>query len=292
MAKGDGTDVELDEIDEFLAFLPRVRPAVEAPPPPASTRDMPSVVVEGLRARGATKTSGYNSRSDWHSQAACLGLLIDLVRGCPQLLGDLRNHRVCFGINSPIEGRALDLVIGTPGFGMWPPGRHQKSVAEWAQQLGLKYTLEPEIGRLREFIIKRPLLAVEAKASVYSQEKAFCRLGRELDSFAYRTPAGTITAGLLMINAPREDAKDSWNLLTKLVEDYPLRKYPREGRQGFDAFGTFFIEKDGDTMQLAQPPSRDWDPFGYPAFVRTLANLYVARESVVPPLDPRWKAGA
>jgi hypothetical protein len=265
---------ELDAGDEFLAdFLPGVRPTLDATPPqPNGYDDMPSIVVEGLRSRG------YNSRSDWHSQAACLGLLINLVRACPQLLADLRNNRVCFGINSPIEGRDLDLVVGTPGFGLWPPGTRQKTIAKWSQQLGLKYTLEPEIGRLQEFVIKQPLLAVEAKASVYSQEKAFCRVMRELDSFAYRTPAGTITAGLLMINVPRGKPKAPWDLVRKLNSEYPLRTTPRESRQGFDGFGAFFFEKTGNDTRLVDFPS----PFSYPLFVGVLAKLYLAARLTAP----------
>lgn len=282
MPKGDFDVEDYDEVEELLALLPGLRPPSPAPKPDGN--NMPSLVIEGLRSR----TSGYNSRSDWHSQAACLGLLIDLARVCPQLLSDLRSNRVCFGINSPIEGRALDLVVGTPGFGLWAPDHRPKSIAQWSQQLGLNCTLEPEIGCLREFVIKRPLLAIEAKASVFSQEKAFCRVGRELDSFAYRTPPGTITAGLLMINVPRGNPKAPWELVEKLKVEYPLRT-SLESRQGFDSFGTFFFEGTGGDIRLVDFPS----PFQYQAFVATLAKLYVSRmETVESPADPRWKVWA
>lgn len=161
---------------------------------------MPQVLVRSL---SAVPTAGwpYNPRSDRHSVVKCWGFLLDLVRACPLVGERLVSGEYVFGINSVVDGKALDLVVGRPG--VWGGGRRPRAFGGYVESHGIalsgsdRAALQPYAGML-EGVVASPILAVEAKAVMTDHGGALPRLTDELSRFGARDVG--IRVGLLMVN--------------------------------------------------------------------------------------------
>lgn len=168
---------------------------------------MPEILTRSLNA---TLTSGwrYNPRSDRHSVIKCFGLLLDLLRSVPLLGPALQRGELVFGINSPFDGKALDLVLGPPTIGK--SRRRLRSLYEIVENSGIQLdVVERERFQLfegiQEGVVKTPLVAVEAKAVMTDHGGALPRLTDELERFRSRfNPEITFTMGLVLVNTATE----------------------------------------------------------------------------------------
>lgn len=272
-----------DDIESWLEFL--------SPTPCAGLSPSTSLMPE-LLARSLTHKP-YHPRSDRHSVIKCIGLLVDLLRECPQLARDLRKGVVGFGVNSKVAGKDLDLVLGKPA--IWNRRKMPRSLRDIANSAELCWSPEEqklleEYGDFGERFIKEPLLVVEAKAMMTGHGKARSRVSDEMksvESRIHQTASEAIVGGLVMINtadsfvSPLDstgrrvttvDQPYETRNAVQMLERLPQRQGPN---LGFDALGAVFVEcrNDGSSTQLQERKS----DFAYDGFVTRLAELYESR---------------
>lgn len=162
---------------------------------------MPNILVRSLNQ------TQYRSQSGKPSDIKCVGMLFDLLRLCPKLIGQLERREVVFGIDSRVEAYAkkLDLVIGFPG--AWNlSSRGARSLSEIVKcskvclSEGERSILD-QCGHFCEGTVERPLLVVEAKTVMTKHSSA--TPNRYSDLLGLRSLVkddDTLTAGLLMVN--------------------------------------------------------------------------------------------
>jgi len=180
-----------DDAEVFLASLPR-KPAPAVAPSAFGPSAMPEILARSL---SQTLTAGwqYNPRSDRHSVIKCWGTLLDLVRASPALKQALKHRRLVFGINSKVEGKALDLVIGHPA--LWEATALPRTFANFAEQYALSLTAQDvddvqSLNGCQEGRVGgEPLLALEAKAIMTDHGGALPTLSDQLERFRNRTQA-------------------------------------------------------------------------------------------------------
>lgn len=285
---------DLEDMSEFLERLDE--PKSMAARPPDDMALMPGVLARSLNS---SPTAGwtYNPRSDRHSKIKCWGLLLDLLRASPTLAAGMLSQEFVFGINSIVDGKALDLVIGRPG--VWLGKKRPLTFEEHVEEYDI--ALSPEdrsamslFAPIPSGTICEPLLAVEAKAIMTDHGGAMPTLSDQLERFRHRMRASTITVGLVMVNtsdrfvspgrngydATRTDVITSTHRqphdadrVVSMLEGLPIRT---SDKQGFDALGMVFVDCSNDDrpMSLPQfgPPELE-----YGGLIRRVSALCEAR---------------
>jgi hypothetical protein len=186
------------------------------------------ILVDSFTQRGLTHGLQYNSRSDWHSKAACWCSLFDLLRyassgpGAPhRLWQDVQAGRLGFQVNHTVQPNSrpkkLDLILCEVGAEAIPAGRH---FTQLASSLGLEVGV-PADAKFLQLLASEPLfelsprhignvrLAIEAKAAMDELQKAIPRLYSEIvstgiiarDAQIARGWPRTVVASLTLVNA-------------------------------------------------------------------------------------------
>ena len=277
------SDNNSDDGDDLLDFLDAFQPVQEPsrPLPLAETDDepewrepqaplliakkgarMPAVLAETL----SLSPGQYHPRSDRHSVIKCLGLLFDLLELRPDLAQAIQEGRLTVGINTPVNGKALDLALGTPA--IWNHQRPPRSLGDLAQAVGLDVN---PFQNLLEGRIKMPLLAVEAKAIMTDHAGALPRLTDELERFRHRFGPETKAVGLVLVNVAQ-------------TFQSPLRNTQTHHRQPNDALkvvqamfdlplrvGMLFLDCPNDGSPIT-PRNLGPDHLTYEALLRELAQ--------------------
>ncbi len=247
------------------------------------------------------RTWQYHSRSDFHSQAAVLSILLDLMLECRPLREHVSSGRVGFGVNHEMRDyqrgrrKRLDLVLCQRG---------QKVGEEClaARMVRLPLALNADDRRALAALpalvvsdVSTTLVALEAKACMTAHVKALPRLYDELAS-SYQTinadTGTTVACAHVTVNCSdsfrsplagqhettHRQPSDARRVVGKVME---LQRRSSDAGQGYDAVGVTLVNMRNDGTNVAPVPNGDTygldKALSYAEMIRRMVQAYATR---------------
>lgn len=254
--------------------------------PPVGQMLMPNILARSLNTH-LTAGWTYNPRSDRHSVIKCVGTLLDLVRHSSTLRKHIQTGEVVFGINSPVSGKYLDLVLGVPDHspGVSPKNRSLQDHLQSARVVldSDEMAALGELGDLPGGLVRTPHLALECKAVMTDHAGAMPRLTDELERFRGRVQgSSSLAVALVMVNVARQFVSPGRNDFSPGSHNVPsAHKQPEDTLKviraveclPFDATGMIFVDCQNNGNPLGV---REYGPenVSYTSMVLRVASLY------------------
>ena len=222
---------------------------------------------------------GYHPRSDKHSNALALSIVLDLVENCEVIREKSRAGQIVFDIDFDVivsqSTWNVDLVFGSPPLGTF------EAAAEGAMRRGKPSNVE---------------IAIELKSIMTEHRKAVKNRKRDLEAHhehVHNYSSRAVAGGVFLINAsetfksPLRPETTSHRGPDKLVEHCvsELRSVSTRGGPtgyGLEAKCALVVRLDNidasttETM-TRRPSPQPGDPLHYDSFIRTLCEMYKDR---------------
>jgi hypothetical protein len=226
------------------------------------------------------RQSGYDSRSNKHSNALALAVLDDLISSCPAIAAQGAAGALVYQLNMKLRFGAsdwnVDFVLGQPGTPTAPPD-------------GRIATQTPSFVRL----------ALEIKSVMGSHRNAIQNRKRDFEAHhehVHNYNRRSVAAGLLVLNAnsrfessvrtsPVRPSAPEVHARTLDFCVHQMRSVTSSGganHYGMDAKGLILLNLlnksgAGTTYVVAAPAPQPGDPLHYDSFIRKLCEEYTAR---------------
>ena len=234
---------------------------------------LPTTFLEHIRA------SGYNSRSDKHSNALALAVLGQLVEACPALRRHAQSGELVYQLNMPLKFGSsewnVDFVLGEP----------ERAVP-----------VEAAVRRETPSFVR---VALEIKSVMGSHRNAIQNRKRDFEAHhehVHNYNRRSVAAGLLVLNANESFSSTVRTTPVRLARPgvfartlefcvQQMRSVTSSGgptAYGMDAKGLLVLDlprPDGTTARFveAPPAPRVGDPLHFDSFIRKLCEEYTAR---------------
>ncbi len=226
------------------------------------------------------KASGYDSRSNKHSNALAEAVLADLLRSCSAVAKDAASGELVYQLNMKLQFGAAtwntDFVLGVPAEHAPPPD-----------------------GRIRRATPASVRLALEIKSVMSSHRNAIQNRKRDFEAHhehVHNYNRRAIAAGLMVINtnptfvssvriSPLRPAQATVFQKTLEFCVQQMRSVTSSGgpsQHGIDAQGLILLDLPDQAASGARyfespPAPRPGDPLHYDSFIHKICEEYAAR---------------